>query len=196
MTVAKTIPAPLAVTLFGPIQVAIEGKPLPRTRSRKVFSLIALLALRHGRPVEREWLAAALWPDAEEEQALGSLRTVLSQLRQALGEQAIRLQSPNRHSLCLEIEGVEVDVAAFDAAIKNGAARPWSVPSRFIKGRSWKARWRSGSDRSARRASRTACARWARWRKRPSRRAKARRRPTISGESWAWTRGGKPRDGG
>jgi hypothetical protein len=50
--------------MFGPLQVELNGQPLPRLRSRKGHWLLALLVLRHGREVERAWLAGMLWPDS------------------------------------------------------------------------------------------------------------------------------------
>lgn len=107
----------LIVRLFGPMQVLVLGRPITRLRSRKSLWLLALLALRGGRPVEREWLAETLWPDADMEQALAGLRTVLSELRQALGGANGQIQIPSRHTIKLELGGVEIDVLAFDAAI-------------------------------------------------------------------------------
>ena len=119
MTEAEAI-KPLTVTLFGPMQASVEGRPLPHLRSRKSLWLLALLILRQSRPVEREWMAGTLWPDADTEQSLTSLRTVLSELRKALGSEGGRLTSPSRHTLALDLSGAEVDLLAFDAAIKNG----------------------------------------------------------------------------
>ncbi len=107
---------PLTVVLFGPMQVLVQGHLLPPLRSRKALWLLALLVLRHGRPVEREWLAATLWPDADPEQSLSSLRSVLLDLRAALGSEAVRLLSPSRRVLALELRGAAVDVLAFDEA--------------------------------------------------------------------------------
>jgi predicted ATPase/DNA-binding SARP family transcriptional activator len=107
----------LGITLFGPMQVRIEGKPLPPLRSRKSLWLLALLTLRHDRPVERGWLAGTLWPDVNQTRASSNLRSVVSELRQALGSQAYRLQSPSRRTLRLDLTGMDVDVRAFDAAI-------------------------------------------------------------------------------
>jgi DNA-binding SARP family transcriptional activator len=56
-------------------------------RSRKGLWLLALLALRAGRSVEREWLAVALWPDVPQERAAANLRVILSELRHALGSE-------------------------------------------------------------------------------------------------------------
>ena len=113
--------APLVLSLFGPLQVLVDGQPLPRVRSRKGLWLLALLTLRHGRPVEREWLAGTLWPDIDQSQAFANLRPILSELRRALGSShGARLQSPTRHTISLDLAGVEVDLHAFDAAVADG----------------------------------------------------------------------------
>src|SRR5947208_14859209 len=56
-------PPVLELRLFGPMEVRTGSSPLPRLRSRKGLWLLALLALRAGRAVERSWLAGTLWPD-------------------------------------------------------------------------------------------------------------------------------------
>jgi non-specific serine/threonine protein kinase len=89
-------------------------------RTRKHAWLLALLILRHSRPVDRLWLASTLWPDCEEEAARKNLRNALYELRQALGDQAARLQSPTGVTLSLDLNGVEVDLLAFDAALAKG----------------------------------------------------------------------------
>src|SRR5262245_48163879 len=102
--------SPLAVHLFGPMRVLIHGQPMPSLRLRSVEWLLALLALRHGRTVERTWLTNLLWPDSEETAALHNLRNNLVHLRKALGPEQERLQSPTRSTLTLDLEGVVVDV--------------------------------------------------------------------------------------
>src|SRR5882724_11832206 len=77
--------SPLTIQLFGPMDVQCHGAPLPRLRSRNGLWLLALLTLRHGREVERAWLAGTLWPDSEESLALYNLRRELTHLRRALG---------------------------------------------------------------------------------------------------------------
>src|SRR5215471_14023920 len=120
MTVPETASAALTLTLFGPMQVRVEGQPLPSLRSRKALWLLALLTLRHDRPVEREWLAATLWPDVDQSRAFANLRPILSELRSRLGSQGARLQAPNRHTLLLDLADADVDVLTFDAAIGSG----------------------------------------------------------------------------
>src|SRR5262245_3032640 len=112
------MPSPaLTLRLFGPLQVLVEGEPLPPARPRSTEWLLALLVLRHGRTVERAWLAGTLWPESEESQALRNLRNALVFLRKALGREGERLQSPTRDTLTLHLEGAEVDVVRFDAAM-------------------------------------------------------------------------------
>src|SRR5438552_2342069 len=79
---------PLTLRLFGPFTLGVNGRPLPRLRSRKGQWLLVLLALRAGMAVERSWLAGTLWPESSGAQALNSLRVTLADLRQALGEAA------------------------------------------------------------------------------------------------------------
>jgi predicted ATPase/class 3 adenylate cyclase len=119
---APSTPPILVLTLFGPVEAHIHGKPLPRLRSRKGLGLLALLALRHGATIERSWLAGTLWPESAEPQALASLRITLKDLRQALGEAAGALRSPTARTLALDLAAAAVDVVAFDAAIARGDA--------------------------------------------------------------------------
>jgi non-specific serine/threonine protein kinase len=116
----QTSSAALALQLFGPMQVRVQGQLLPPLRSRTMLWLLALLTLRPNRPVEREWLAGTLWPDVDQSTAFDNLRPVLSGLRNALGGEGERLQSPSRRTLLLDLTGADVDVLEFDAAIASG----------------------------------------------------------------------------
>ncbi|MBC7804565.1 MAG: tetratricopeptide repeat protein [Akkermansiaceae bacterium] len=152
MTEAGAAVAPLTITLFGPLSVLVQGQPIPHLRSRKAQWMLALLTLRHGRPVKREWLAGTLWPDVDQTQAFAALRPALSELRKALGEEGTRLQSPSRHFLLLDLAGADVDVATFDTALARkttdglekavslyrgqlleGCAEEWVVPERVAR---------------------------------------------------------------
>src|SRR5947207_8117 len=48
--------AALRIHLFGPFEARVNDAPLPRLRSRKVQSLLALLTLRRGSEVARPWV--------------------------------------------------------------------------------------------------------------------------------------------
>jgi predicted ATPase/DNA-binding SARP family transcriptional activator len=106
--------SPLSIRLFGSFEVSVSGQPVPRVRLRKGRAVLALLALRQGGAVEREWLAGLLWPESRGTQAL---RNCLTDLRQALGPQTGRLHAPTSRTLALDLDGAFVDVLAFDAAI-------------------------------------------------------------------------------
>jgi DNA-binding SARP family transcriptional activator len=112
--------APLAISLFGPFQVRVNGVPLPRLRAHKGDALLALLTLRHDREVERAWLAGILWPDCSTSHGLSTMRRYLTDLRRALGLEARRLCSPTSHSLAFDLTGAAADVIAFDAAMARG----------------------------------------------------------------------------
>jgi predicted ATPase/DNA-binding SARP family transcriptional activator/class 3 adenylate cyclase/Tfp pilus assembly protein PilF len=112
--------SPLTLRLFGPIEVLLDGSPLPRLRGRKGLWLLALLALRHPRPVDRDWLAGVLWPESDVPQMLASLRKTLTDLRSCMGAQGSLLVSPTPRSLALEPDQTEIDVVAFDKAVRAG----------------------------------------------------------------------------
>src|SRR5262249_10558371 len=108
------------IRLFGAFEVRVGGEPMGRVRSRSVEWLLALLAMRLGCEVPRDWLAALLWPESAHAQALLNLRRNLMELRRALGPAADRLRSPARDSLLLDLTEAEVDLIAFDRAIGAG----------------------------------------------------------------------------
>src|SRR2546423_996315 len=84
----------LDVTLFGAFDVQVDGQPMGKLRSRKELWLLALLILRYGKPVSREWLAACLWPDSPESQALAYLRRAIYLLKLAMGGAGDRICAP------------------------------------------------------------------------------------------------------
>lgn len=124
--VEKTPIPPLEVRLLGGFDVRVEGGPLPPLRSRREQWLLALLVLRQDRDTGRNWLATTLWPDNEEEKALFYLRKSLSNLRQALKSDSVRLLSPTPRTVRLDLAGAFADVVAFDSALKraSGSADP------------------------------------------------------------------------
>ncbi|MGW0659999.1 hypothetical protein [Streptodolium elevatio] len=77
--------APVDIRCFGGFTVRLGGRPLDLLRlapqSRVLFRLLALHA---GRPVHREVLAAAMWPDAPADAAFHRLQTAVYKLRRFL----------------------------------------------------------------------------------------------------------------
>ncbi|MDQ2732668.1 MAG: NB-ARC domain-containing protein, partial [Armatimonadota bacterium] len=105
---------PLQIRLFGPFWARLNGELLPALRSRKGQHLLALLALRSREEAQREWLAETLWPDHLLEEALGSLRQSLSDLRKALARSRECILSPTPRTLQLDSGKAAVDVVEFD----------------------------------------------------------------------------------
>lgn len=113
-------PVTLFIRLFGPPEFRVNGEPLPRMKTRKGLYILALLALRYDRDVERGWLAGTIWPENEEGAALTYLRQSLSDLRNALGDGATRLLSPTPRTLRLDLGGADVDLITFRQCLKRG----------------------------------------------------------------------------
>ena len=100
----------LILRLLGPFELAAPAAAC----SRKGQWLLALLALRTPREVDRSWPAGTLWPDTTETQALYNLRRELSRLRRILGPEATRIRALGVRTAGLELAGADVDLLAFD----------------------------------------------------------------------------------
>ena len=125
---------PLAIRLFGPVEVRVHGKMAPPLRGRKDAWLLALLILRHDRVVDRSWLSRTLWPESAPDDAAYNLRRSLGSVRRSLGGAAQHLRSPTPHTLCLYADGEEVDLLSFDAAIAHGDAGSLQIAVSLYKG--------------------------------------------------------------
>jgi predicted ATPase/DNA-binding SARP family transcriptional activator len=112
--------SPLVLRLFGPMEALVHGTPISSPRTRKAMWLLALLALQGDTEADRRWLAALLWPDSTDELALYNLRRYLTLLRDLLGPEAGRIQTPTPRSLSLDLRGASVDVVTFDQCIAVG----------------------------------------------------------------------------
>lgn len=102
--------------LLGTLSCRVGGRELPRLRTRKGYLLLALLALRAGLPIDRDFLTGILWPDSDDKAGSMSLRRALTDLRHALGAEAKRVVSEGHQTVHLSLaENAFVDVVAFDA---------------------------------------------------------------------------------
>ena len=117
---APNLQSGLYIQLLGTFALRRDSQALSSLRTRKEAWLLALLVLRHPYPVERGWLAGALWPDSDDAQARYNLRRALSSLRDVLGPDASRLTAPTPRSLALDLAGAQADVLVFDEAVKRG----------------------------------------------------------------------------
>nr|HMS57083.1 tetratricopeptide repeat protein [Fimbriimonadaceae bacterium] len=83
-------------------------------------------------------VAGLLWPDSNEEQALGSLRRALTDVRAALGPEGHRLRGSGNQTLWLDLENCYCDLvdalssgdAAIDGEFLEGCADEWVITER------------------------------------------------------------------
>jgi ABC-type oligopeptide transport system substrate-binding subunit/DNA-binding SARP family transcriptional activator len=76
----------LSIFLLGSFRVALDGEPVTGFVSDKARALLAFLAIEAERAHRREALVGLLWPEYPEHSARASLRNVLANLRQAIGD--------------------------------------------------------------------------------------------------------------
>jgi DNA-binding SARP family transcriptional activator/TolB-like protein/Tfp pilus assembly protein PilF len=93
--------------------VAIDARATQRHR----LALLALLALAPGRRLSRDKLIGYLWPDRDADGARNLLKVSTYVLRSVLGDSALLSEGDD---LRLSTESLDIDVAAFDAAIERG----------------------------------------------------------------------------
>ncbi|MEM1340876.1 MAG: tetratricopeptide repeat protein [Pseudomonadota bacterium] len=86
-------------------------------RSAKARAVLAMLTSVPERRRSRRWLESRLWSDRGADQAAGSLRQALMQIRRALGEDADRLCADRE---AVWVDGIEPDSAADREASAQG----------------------------------------------------------------------------
>lgn len=76
----------LSISLFGAFQVTGNGEPITEFEADSARALLAYLAMHAGTAFPRTALAALLWPEQPEADALHALRQALNRLRRAVGD--------------------------------------------------------------------------------------------------------------
>ncbi|AXK73615.1 response regulator receiver protein [Lysobacter sp. TY2-98] len=120
----------LRISLFGSMALATGPESAPEVAvAGRSASLLAYLALGHGRSFSRSELLASLWPDPGASATAGSFNTALWRLRRLLEAPPLAqpgLITTDRRggiALCPQAD-VWLDVAEFDDLVEPRLARP------------------------------------------------------------------------
>jgi predicted ATPase len=124
--------ARLALFLFGPLHVTLDGQPANGFESAKVRALLIYLAVEADRPHRRSALAGLLWPEQPEDVARNNLRQALANLRRAIADQ--QAQPPflvsTRETVQFNAASDHwLDVTAFDSLLAACASHAHRHPA-------------------------------------------------------------------
>nr|MDP8970980.1 winged helix-turn-helix domain-containing protein [Actinomycetota bacterium] len=118
--------ASLSLRCFGSFALSIGGRPVDATGVKpRARSALHLLAMHAGRPVHREALIEALWPEGDARAATRNLHVAVSTLRgllepgNARGEPSIVAREGDAYRLALPADA-EVDVLYFERLLAQG----------------------------------------------------------------------------
>src|SRR5258708_2422866 len=114
---------PCRIDMFGGLYLHRSGRTVERFRTRKVGSLLAMLALSPDRAHSREELIDLLWPEMDIDAGRVNLRRALCTLRHLLDDDryAASIVLSDNFSLRLRPGSVVTDVAEFEAALSREA---------------------------------------------------------------------------
>lgn len=102
----------LRIFLLGPFQIiSPDGRDLTPMR-QKANALLALVAVAERGQRARSWLCSRLWSDRSQDQALGSLRQSLTDLRRALGAEWERYIHIDAFNVAIDFSNVWIDAVA------------------------------------------------------------------------------------
>jgi len=108
-------PFPLRIRTLGNFEVLLDDRPLESGRKlpRRALDLLKVVIAQGGTDVNVQSVVAAIWPDAEGDQARGSFDITLHRLRKLLGaDDLLRL---DQGRLSLDASRVWIDVRALEA---------------------------------------------------------------------------------
>jgi DNA-binding SARP family transcriptional activator len=100
-------PGVIEYRILGPLEALVDGAPVALA-GPKQRALLALLLIEGGRVVSTDRLLDALWSGEPPATATASLQNLVSQLRKALGAEAIETRSPGYR---LRLDDAELDLA-------------------------------------------------------------------------------------
>jgi DNA-binding SARP family transcriptional activator/tetratricopeptide (TPR) repeat protein len=110
----------LSIGVLGPLEVALDGRPVRLTSSR-LRTLLVVLAMAAGSPLSVDRLATALWDGDLPEHVRRVVQTYLGRLRSTLGTGAI-VTEPTGYRL--RIDPAQVDALRFTQLLEVAAQAP------------------------------------------------------------------------
>ena len=117
---------PVALRLFGGFQLEMDGSSLDLSGLKpRVRALLRLLAVQGGRPLHREVIQVALWPEAAPDAGARNLHVAMSSLRQALEPGVARagftllVRDGDAYRLATGPE-LSIDLVAFEEDVAQG----------------------------------------------------------------------------
>lgn len=106
----------LTLHLLGAFTLSIDGKPVSGIARTRMQDLLVYLFLHRQRPSPRAVIAAALWPETSDVQALKNLRTIYARLRDLLSA-TDRLLAVDNQSMQWRGDALQVDVVDFEQRV-------------------------------------------------------------------------------
>jgi DNA-binding SARP family transcriptional activator len=119
----------LEFRILGPLEVSGDGGTVAIS-GRNQRSLLTLLLLRAGSTVSAERLVAEMWGEDPPKSASASLQNAVSQLRKALGADALVTRAPG---YVLAIEPDQLDLGRFERLLRDARSAVPADRSRLLR---------------------------------------------------------------
>jgi tetratricopeptide (TPR) repeat protein len=127
---------PMNLTLLGKTELRCNEGSIVQLPTKKVFLLLAILAMNPGIQISRSSLVEAIWPNSQSDAARTSLRNALAALRKVLPRQW--LDTTDDH-ICLSDSGLLCDaLKEIDANMPHGGdfmptfSEDWVLDQRLV----------------------------------------------------------------
>jgi DNA-binding SARP family transcriptional activator len=139
----------LTLRLFDGFTATHAGRSLPGLNLREGERLLAYLTLSAGQPIPYQMLAEQFWPGEarlalDGSGDLASTRQAIRALRAALGPNEVRLISPRKGVLLLDLADADVDLGSFDRLAAATDPDSWREAVALYRGpllRDWPEVW-------------------------------------------------------
>ena len=124
----------LSVDLLGPMAVHVGGRTVSGWRTAKARDLLAYLIFSGDRPVTRDQIAEALWPETDPEAGTSALHTALYHLRRALGPSAEGTVTFAGGAYRFDRESADVDLDRFHRLAAAAEPEAWRSAIALYRG--------------------------------------------------------------